>query len=100
MDDRLRIPLSELWEDIRVMGLPVHVAGERDELWRVPLGASEYGHDGGNSGAPDNRGGDGPRSTPATDGISTRNRCRSRSMSYRSLTARMNSAARSELPTE
>ena len=28
------------------------------KLWSVPLGASEYGHDGGNSGAPDNRGGD------------------------------------------
>ncbi|MEM6777786.1 MAG: PQQ-binding-like beta-propeller repeat protein [Planctomycetota bacterium] len=38
------------------------------ELWSVPLGASEYGHDGGNAGAPNNRGGDGPRSTPSTDG--------------------------------
>ena len=38
------------------------------QLWSVPLGESEYGHDGGNSGAPGNRGGDGPRSTPATDG--------------------------------
>ena len=38
------------------------------ELWAVPLGASEYGHDGGNSGAPGNRGGDGPRATPSTDG--------------------------------
>ncbi|MCG8648598.1 MAG: PQQ-like beta-propeller repeat protein [Pirellulales bacterium] len=38
------------------------------ELWRARLGTSEYGHDGGNAGASDNRGGDGPRSTPSTDG--------------------------------
>lgn len=38
------------------------------ELWAVTLGESEYGHDGGNAGAPGNRGGDGPRSTPSTDG--------------------------------
>ncbi|MFT5527042.1 MAG: outer membrane protein assembly factor BamB [Pirellulaceae bacterium] len=38
------------------------------ELWGVQLGESDYGHDGGNSGAPDNRGGDGPRATPASDG--------------------------------
>jgi len=37
------------------------------ELWSVQLGASEYGHDGGNAGAPNNRGGDGPRSTPTVD---------------------------------
>ncbi|MCA9248550.1 MAG: PQQ-binding-like beta-propeller repeat protein [Planctomycetales bacterium] len=37
-------------------------------LWSQPLGESDYGHDGGNSGASDNRGGDGPRSTPTTDG--------------------------------
>ena len=39
-----------------------------EELWSVPLGESEYGHDGGNAGAPGNRGGDGPRSTPTMDG--------------------------------
>ncbi len=38
------------------------------EVWNAPLGVSDYGHDGGNSGAEDNRGGDGPRSTPAIDG--------------------------------
>ncbi len=38
------------------------------ELWSVPLGNSDYGNGGGNAGAPDNRGGDGPRSTPTTDG--------------------------------
>lgn len=39
-----------------------------DTLWSQPLGSVEYGHDGGNAGAPGNRGGDGPRSTPSTDG--------------------------------
>ena len=38
------------------------------ELWRTTLGASDYGRGGGNAGAPGNRGGDGPRSTPVTDG--------------------------------
>lgn len=38
------------------------------ELWAVNFGRSDYGHSGGNAGAPDNRDGDGPRSTPATDG--------------------------------
>src|ERR1700722_20343786 len=36
------------------------------ELWSTPLGVAEY-DDGGNRGAPDNNGGDGPRSTPAYD---------------------------------
>lgn len=36
-----------------------------EELWKAPMGSNDYGHDGGNAGAPDNRGGDGPRSTPA-----------------------------------
>lgn len=35
------------------------------EVWTAPLWMSDYGHDGGNSGTPDNGGGDGPRSTPA-----------------------------------
>ncbi len=35
------------------------------ERWSVALGESDYGHDGGNAGTSDNRGGDGPRSTPA-----------------------------------
>lgn len=43
-------------------------ANSGKEVWSVPLGESDYGHDGGNSGASDNRGGDGPRSTPAIDG--------------------------------
>lgn len=43
-------------------------ANSGDEIWSVPLGPAEYGHDGGNAGTGDNRGGDGPRSTPSTDG--------------------------------
>jgi outer membrane protein assembly factor BamB len=37
------------------------------ELWAAPLGYSKY-DGGGDSGAPGNSGGDGPRSTPAADG--------------------------------
>ena len=33
------------------------------ELWAQPLCVANYGHDGGNSGAKDNKGGDGPRSS-------------------------------------
>lgn len=39
-------------------------AATGNEQWRTPLGKSEYGHGGGNAGARNNRGGDGPRSTP------------------------------------
>lgn len=38
------------------------------ELWRQSLGSSKYDQGGGNSGAPGNRGGDGPRSTPSSNG--------------------------------
>jgi outer membrane protein assembly factor BamB len=38
------------------------------ELWAKPLKLAGYGHNGGNEGAPNNSGGDGPRSTPAHDG--------------------------------
>ncbi len=38
------------------------------ELWSVKLGSSQYKQGGGNAGARDNKGGDGPRSTPTTDG--------------------------------
>ncbi len=39
------------------------------ELWAAPLWiGGQYGHDGGNSGTEDNKGGDGPRSTPTIDG--------------------------------
>jgi outer membrane protein assembly factor BamB len=37
------------------------------ELWAAPLGVSKY-DGGGDAGASDNKGGDGPRSTPAVDG--------------------------------
>ena len=38
------------------------------ENWRVSMGSSAYEQGGGNAGARDNRGGDGPRSTPAVAG--------------------------------
>lgn len=34
------------------------------EVWRYSMGSSKYEQGGGNAGAPNNRGGDGPRSTP------------------------------------
>lgn len=37
------------------------------ELWAQPVGIKKY-DGGGDTGAPDNKGGDGPRSTPAADG--------------------------------
>jgi outer membrane protein assembly factor BamB len=43
-------------------------ADSGEELWAVPVGMPNYGHDGGNAGDGDNKGGDGPRSTPTTDG--------------------------------
>lgn len=39
-----------------------------DELWRQHLGSSKYEQGGGDAGADGNRGGDGPRSTPSSDG--------------------------------
>lgn len=36
-------------------------------LWASELAVLRYGHDGGNSGARDNKGGDGPRSTPTIE---------------------------------
>lgn len=41
-------------------------AGSGKELWAVPLGIAKY-DGGGDSGTPDNSGGDGPRSTPSYD---------------------------------
>ena len=43
-------------------------ADSGETVWEVPLWLSEYGHDGGNAGESDNKGGDGPRSTPTIDG--------------------------------
>ncbi|MGI9241619.1 MAG: PQQ-binding-like beta-propeller repeat protein [Verrucomicrobiales bacterium] len=42
-------------------------ASSGKELWAATLGLTRYGHDGGNSGASGNKGGDGPRSTPSFD---------------------------------
>jgi outer membrane protein assembly factor BamB len=54
-------------------GIPAEVLVARDaatgqEQWSAPLGSRNYGHDGGNAGAGDNKGGDGPRSTPTIVG--------------------------------
>jgi outer membrane protein assembly factor BamB len=54
-------------------GIPAEVLVARDvatgrELWTAPLGSRNYGHDGGNAGAGENKGGDGPRSTPTIVG--------------------------------
>ena len=38
------------------------------ELWSQVFRPANYGHDGGNAGTPDNKGGDGPRSTPVVVG--------------------------------
>jgi outer membrane protein assembly factor BamB len=38
------------------------------EVWAVRVGGVNYGHQGGNEGTADNKGGDGPRSTPSVDG--------------------------------
>ncbi len=42
-------------------------ANTGNELWATPLGVTGY-DGGGDNGAPDNKGGDGPRSTPSYDG--------------------------------
>ena len=42
-------------------------ANSGSKLWSKPLGASDW-RGGGGAGTPDNKGGDGPRSTPSTDG--------------------------------
>ena len=42
-------------------------AANGQALWAKPLGVSKY-EGGGDSGTPDNKGGDGPRSTPTVDG--------------------------------
>ncbi|MGV3531125.1 MAG: alcohol dehydrogenase, partial [Chthoniobacteraceae bacterium] len=43
-------------------------ANSGKELWAQTLGVANYGHDGGNAGTSDNKGGDGPRSTPSIHG--------------------------------
>lgn len=39
-----------------------------EEIWAFELGENDYGRGGGGAGARNNRGGDGPRSTPTVDG--------------------------------
>jgi hypothetical protein len=62
-------------EGREVEGLKQEVLVARDaatgkEAWSAPIGVANYGHDGGNSGTPTNKGGDGPRSTPTIVGKS------------------------------
>jgi len=54
-------------------GIPSEVLVAREaetgkEVWTAPLGTRNYGHDGGNAGTSNNKGGDGPRSTPTVVG--------------------------------
>ena len=48
--------------------LVAHHVATGKELWSAPLDVANYGHDGGNAGTPENKGGDGPRSTPTIVG--------------------------------
>jgi outer membrane protein assembly factor BamB len=53
----------------QIDGVPTEVvialdANTGKEAWAFPLKPAKYDHEGGNEGAGDNRGGDGPRSTP------------------------------------
>jgi outer membrane protein assembly factor BamB len=55
-------------DGVRQEVLVARDAATGKELWAQPLCVANYGHDGGNSGAKDNKGGDGPRSTPTLVG--------------------------------
>jgi outer membrane protein assembly factor BamB len=54
-------------EGVRQESLVALVANTGKELWFAPLNVAKY-DGGGDSGTSDNKGGDGPRSTPSTDG--------------------------------
>jgi hypothetical protein len=55
-------------EGVKQEVLVARDAATGKEAWTAALGVANYGHDGGNSGAADNKGGDGPRSTPTIAG--------------------------------
>ena len=57
-------------EGVKQEVLVARDAATGKEVWKQALGVANYGHDGGNSGAKDNKGGDGPRSTPTIVGNS------------------------------
>jgi outer membrane protein assembly factor BamB len=62
--------VTQIGRSIEGVNREVCVALDADtgkELWAVPIGVVRYGHTGGMTGAPNNDGGDGPRSTPALD---------------------------------
>jgi len=55
-------------EGVKQEVLVARDAATGKELWAQPLAVANYGHDGGNAGAKENKGGDGPRSTPTLVG--------------------------------
>lgn len=55
-------------EGVKQEVLVARDAATGKEVWTAALGVANYGHDGGNAGTPDNKGGDGPRSTPTIAG--------------------------------
>lgn len=55
-------------EGVKQEVLVARDAATGKELWARSLGVANYGHDGGNAGTKDNKGGDGPRSTPTLVG--------------------------------
>lgn len=57
---------TQIQEDDQEMVLALDAKSGK-KLWSKPLGASDW-RGGGGAGTPDNKGGDGPRSTPSTDG--------------------------------
>ena len=65
VDDSLAVTL--VGRDGREVALALD-SSDGKERWAAVLGPAQYDGGGGNAGAPGNRGGDGPRSTPAIDG--------------------------------
>jgi outer membrane protein assembly factor BamB len=55
-------------EGVKQEVLVARDAASGKELWTAPLGVANYERDGGNAGAANNKGGDGPRSTPSIVG--------------------------------
>ena len=57
-------------EGVKQEVLVARDAATGKEAWTAAIGVANYGHEGGNSGAANNKGGDGPRSTPTLVGKS------------------------------
>ncbi len=67
MGGRAFTVVSREVEGARRVGWGAVEGGTGRELWAAPLGMAKY-DGGGDSGTPDNKGGDGPRSTPTVEG--------------------------------